>query len=952
MNSAVRRDQVINDDYRTLRIKFASVGSDRGKSKNRERSWRKFLEEFNAPLEQKGVTFAEYFKLKKTAGQKTDNGRPTAAAKKANDKLNGYKNVAGSFVAGHFEDGTRKKSSLMFRSMVCLDIDECTPEQFKAVKAGEVLISRYAQFYYTTRSHTPEKPKFRLVLPLTEEIDDPVKMEALTRYLCRLVDPDPTDGLAMTDAVSFRWNQIMYMPSISVNQPYESGEIEGEVLDADEFLADIDWEDVSEWPIKDTENDARLGTHGTKMENPREKEGLIGAFCRVYDVESAIAEFIPEVYSQSSDQSSARPRYDYVPGSGHSGCEVYEDGLFFQSYHGTDPAEGQHNAWDLVRSHKFGHLDDKAHANTSAGNMPSFKAMNKLAQSLADVVAEKNAHLIQGFDDDDEDEQPSSPPKAKADDSDLDLGDDDDDDFTLDDNDIGSRFDDDDEPEPKQEKKKADATDLEWTQHLRTKANGELDTAVINATLIFQHDVRLKDCIGYNEFTFDPVCLKQIKSRRKALPLPSDPVMRADRLDGRQWEDSDDSALNILCSAGPTLSGYSTDFSTRTIQDAVIAAGKENRVHPVKRFIERCHEDWKSRRRNQMQIDRLFTDYLGCPDTPFHREAAYWLLVGAVARIYEPGCKFDTMAIIEGPTGSGKSTFWEYLFGGWVTELKCRLDDTARMVETMRGNWAIEMAEMEAAKKADSNTLKMMLSSTADQHRLAYAKREGRYKRQSVFVGTSNEDDYLTDPTSSRRYWVLRTEKDELDMIDKDLLQASLWAIWGEAYQEYLDLRAKQPKGALHLDLKSREAIQERDRIAEGSRKKHASEVLAETVQDWLDEPVPGDEIVVDPDKGIPDEYAEARDDQRFVRNMVTAEMAFLACHDKPALRTFRSLDMRQFGKALAQAEGWEYLGRKHRHGKKAHWYARGSAVVEDEAKNAPLALPAAEFDDDLDDLL
>lgn len=382
---------------------------------------------------------------------------------------------------------------------------------------------------------------------------------------------------------------------------------------------------------------------------------------------------------------------------------------------------------------------------------------------------------------------------------------------------------------------------------------------------------------------------------------------------------------------------YETDFGKDKIQDAVLAAGKQNTIHPVKDFIEDCHAEWVRRGSPRGNLERLWIDYLLTSDTPFHRESARMFLTAAVARIYEPGCKFDAMAIIEGPTGSRKSTFWEVLFGGFCSDLDADLDQTGRLIENLRGWWVKEMAEMKVARRADSNTLKRTLSATHDQFRLAYGRREMEFPRQNVFVGTSNEDDYLSDPTSSRRYWVLRTPTTEENPIDTDRLEKNLWMFIGEARQMYLDMRASQPHGRLWLDLHDPVVQRERDKIAEGSRRRTVFEEIADVIADWLDKRHPASEVMVDKDGLVLDGYAD--DDTPMWRNMVTAQDAHTALENQPTLRPYQA-DVRTFGKALGLVAGWREVGRVRRHGLSQRvWFCR--------EQDGPLWVPAPPEEDE-----
>jgi hypothetical protein len=252
------------------------------------------------------------------------------------------------------------------------------------------------------------------------------------------------------------------------------------------------------------------------------------------------------------------------------------------------------------------------------------------------------------------------------------------------------------------------------------------------------------------------------------------------------------------------------------------------------------------------------------------------------------------------------------------------------------------MDEMVKAKSSDANLLKSFLSRPVDTIRLAYGKREMDFPRLSVMVGTSNENDYLSDPTSVRRYWVWKVDPSfgELNRIDQESLLAIIHLVWGEAYQAYLDRREGQPYGVLHLGLKSTEAILEQRQIAEGSRRQSATEEIAEVIAEWLDRPVSRDEAEIMSRDPIDLEFDDDGDGPLMIRNMVTAKDAFVALRNEAMLAPYRNADVRTYGKALKLVPGWTELGKVRRHGSQQQvwfyrledgplWLVAGDPVVE-----------------------
>lgn len=913
----------------TTKLKIA-VGKGKGLGRIANERWsvKKLIRKLSEPLEDTSITFAQYQALKKKVAK---------GDRDANDRLLRHKRMPGNYTTALYSGNARKKTDLLGKSAILLDIDHAKHEQIAAIRHGLTPVSEWAWFMHTSRSHCPEKPKVRLIVWVNRlmTLDE---SHAIHRLVATYLLDEPSESIEIVDNVSFRANQTMFWPSISKGQEFFTDENPASVLNVDKFL-DLhpEWSNVLALPHQEGEK-VRKGDPNAKMADPREKPNPIGAFCRAYSVEEVIEKWLPDIYSPG--ESASDIRYNYVPGTMSNGAVVYGDGLFLHSNHGSDPLDGTANSWDLLRIHKFGHLDDDTKEDMSPSQLPSYKAMVKLAQADPEVASAQFNGLddvLDDFDDEDGDDDDADEGQGDDDLADL-IGDVPDDLEDL----IG-------EPsakkkdKPEKKKDKAEKSNDGWQANFLRKANGDLTPALNNITLICQNDRRIAPSVRFNDFTKDPVCMKPIRAPKMQLPSPT--VSPKDRKHGRRWDEKDDIAISLIASGNEARGGYETEFSKQNVQAAVMAAAVLNPIHPVKDFLEEHHAEWKRRGSHRGIAERVSVEYLKTPDTAFHRQSMLLYLVAAVARIYEPGCKFDQIFIIEGPEGSRKSSFFKVLHGGFAAELDCDLDDTGRFVEATRGRWCLEMAEMRAAKAADSETLKRMLSTAADTHRLAYAAREMTFDRQFVVGGTSNRDDYLSDPTSNRRYWIHRTPLDRFNPIDTDLLQENLWAIWGEAMQVYLDMRAEQPTGELRLDLTDHAVILEQAHIAEGSRKLTNTEELAFVIQDWLEKPFPANEVMVDEDGLVLDEYAD--DTTPMLRNMFTAAMAWEAVCHHPAVSHIRE-GAKLTGRAIKLIPGVTVLDRVRRHDARAVWAYR--------FEDGPLWVPAqrqpGKAGDDFGDLI
>lgn len=272
----------------------------------------------------------------------------------------------GSFVGGFLKDGRRKAVNVECRSLITHDVDSPEPD-FQERFLNEC---RYAAVLYSTHSHTPDRPRYRVVIALAEDIP-PERYAAVSRYLAAEF------GIEQYDPVSFVTNQLMHWPSTPRDGDYVYEVIDKPFLNADEYLAaHPGWQDHSDLPVSKREQNNR-SPGGKEQEDPLTKEGIVGTFCRTYSIQDAISKFLSGVYAPSAVEG----RYDYIPGEGSCGVVVYDDKFAF-SHHATDPAGGRlSNAFDLVRWHRFGDEDEK----TSFLKMCGFAA----ADPLVKVMLEK-----------------------------------------------------------------------------------------------------------------------------------------------------------------------------------------------------------------------------------------------------------------------------------------------------------------------------------------------------------------------------------------------------------------------------------------------------------------------------------------------------------------------------------------------------------------------------------
>lgn len=220
------------------------------------------------------------------------------------------------------------------------------------------------------------------------------------------------------------------------------------------------------------------------------------------------------------------------------------------------------------------------------------------------------------------------------------------------------------------------------------------------------------------------------------------------------------------------------EFSQQILVEAAIVIAHKRHYHPVRNYLNNLNWDGFPR------IDTWLTTYGHALDNPYTRSIGRKILCAAVRRVFEPGCKFDHVLIIEGSQGIGKSTLCRILGRSWGGDMN--LDPHAKdSISMMMGKWIIELSEMTALRWADANALKSFISREKDTVRLPYQRHAKDFPRQSVFIGTVNPEHvgYLSDVTGNRRYWIVRFYGQvELTRFEDDCDQ--IWAEAKEAYQK------------------------------------------------------------------------------------------------------------------------------------------------------------------------
>lgn len=280
----------------------------------------------------------------------------------------------GGYVAGTLNGPRRKAGAVTGRDVLTLDLDSIPAGGTDdVVRRVEALGCSYC--IYSTRKHRPDAPRLRVLLPLDRTCTAD-EYEPCARRMAAMI------GMELADPSTFEASRLMYWPSVCADGQYVYYPADKPLLSVDGLLATYaDWRDVASWPAcPGAVAPARLAA---KQGDPEAKHGVVGAFCRVYDVPAAMDKFLPGVYEETDTPG----RYTFTGGSTTGGAVLYDGGKFLYSHHATDPCGGKLvNAFDLVRLHRFEGLDDEAKPGTLPHQLPSYRAMCELAVADEAVV--------------------------------------------------------------------------------------------------------------------------------------------------------------------------------------------------------------------------------------------------------------------------------------------------------------------------------------------------------------------------------------------------------------------------------------------------------------------------------------------------------------------------------------------------------------------------------------
>ncbi len=301
----------------------------------------------------------------------------------------------------------------------------------------------------------------------------------------------------------------------------------------------------------------------------------------------------------------------------------------------------------------------------------------------------------------------------------------------------------------------------------------KIKPTVQNYKLIFNNDPNLKGLFGRDDFRQEIVFKRRAVWHSKHAPLKD------------SWDDTDDAELRLY------LAEFYAEMPTlqRTLDYTTRVAG-ENSFHAIKQFFEALPK-WDGTDR----METIFCKFLGADDTPYTRAVTKHFFLGAIARAFYPGCDFQSVPVLQGEQGIGKSRVLRMLGGkhgvnpkgeNWHIALRDQLDDS-HAVDAMRKGWIVEIEEFAAGSRADVNAMKGVLSADDVTRRFAYDRRAKTVKSHWVFIATCNDDAPLRDQTGARRFLPIKCHNKESTIVE-GMTPEYIQQIWAEAYLTFKEM--------------------------------------------------------------------------------------------------------------------------------------------------------------------
>lgn len=300
--------------------------------------------------------------------------------------------------------------------------------------------------------------------------------------------------------------------------------------------------------------------------------------------------------------------------------------------------------------------------------------------------------------------------------------------------------------------------DLDWAENLETDRKGQALQTIRNVILILENDPRIKNNMYWNDFSKFAMLKRDLPWRK--IGEFTDYLIDADDPSFREFFETNYGITN-----------------KDKINDAINIVLHKNSMHPIKNFFKTLKWDGKKR------VEEFFVKWLGAEDSSYVRTVTKKLLVAAVARVYQPGIKFDNLIVLTGPQGLGKSRLVSMLAvqKDWHSDTLGNVQ-TKEGLESIQGAWIMEIGELKGMKGKEIEAVKHFVAKPVDKFRITWGKRTQFYPRQVIFIGTTNDEQFLVDITGNRRFWPIRCWKKMGRGPDKEEVEQ----LWAEALELYV----------------------------------------------------------------------------------------------------------------------------------------------------------------------
>jgi putative DNA primase/helicase len=299
-----------------------------------------------------------------------------------------------------------------------------------------------------------------------------------------------------------------------------------------------------------------------------------------------------------------------------------------------------------------------------------------------------------------------------------------------------------------------------WRDVLKPMKGGGFRATIGSVAAVLANDPDWLGVLAHNDF------------KRSVVALKAFPCRPGYELPGEHREEPWDMA-DIVRACDWFEWRYGMHVSVPMMTHSLLAEAKRLRFHPVREYLEGLKWDGVER------LNSFCSNYLGAKHSRVTEAAGRKWLIAAIARVMRPGSKVDSVLVLEGSQGIGKSTALNILGGSWFMDSPIAMGSKEGS-HVLQGSWIIEMSELDAMRGREITEVKAFLTRREDKFRPAYEKANFDFPRQCIFAATTNEEEYLGDVTGNRRFWPVMCGRIDLEKLKLDRDQ-----IWAEALEAY-----------------------------------------------------------------------------------------------------------------------------------------------------------------------